>query len=771
MSEWLPGLDSVTGSWMGALWRAAWEGTLAIALAWLVCRALPHLPPGAQCWLWRLACLKLLVALCWTTPVELPLLPAPRTPPAAAGPATGGTRLPPVGLQAPGAVVPGLALSSGAAPIPPAARSDDSALPRPLLRGLRRLLPADSASVGRPFPFTTALALLWATGALACGVRLLRDHAARRALERTSDAVADASLAACCRELSGALGIRRPPRLALSRVVAGPVVVGALSPIVVLPASAPAHFSTAEMRMLLAHELAHVRRRDLLWNWLAAATCGLFFFHPLVWLACREWRHAQETECDALATRATGAGASEYGRVLLRVVTQSPGRLSQSAVALCATGTYRDLKRRLRAMTELERRPPRGFARLTGLLAILALMLVGLLPWRLTARPPEVRGPLPRVFVGWPGRLTDFSPDGRLMAYVGRGLQRDEQPPRVRVELWDVRTGRLEKVLEGHSSGNLYSLAFTADGRSVVLAQWNPGLWAPTKERLVTVWDVRSGARKTLSPWDPEHETWRSRLGPVHPVLDTPPRRPFFPSSHDTRGWDFIHVLSPGAKLLATSSGNGAMDRFDDGVVRVWDMATGRLQWTAAMPPGRTNAIGSLAFSTDGKVLAGSTAYRAGAPPDGCVRLWDARTGAALGVLNAPGHYLHTPTFSPDGRLLAATSTKVKNGRASSQVLLWEIATGQQLAVLRGESDQNHALGFSLDGQTLAVLHYPQYADHRLGKDTPVPWKISLWDVPTLHCRRVIASTGRPVAFAPDGDLLVAASWTRDDRGTLRRLR
>ena len=63
--------------WAAAMGRACWQGGGAIALAWALCRLLPRLPGRYQCWLWRLAYLKLLVAFVWTAPLELPLLTAP----------------------------------------------------------------------------------------------------------------------------------------------------------------------------------------------------------------------------------------------------------------------------------------------------------------------------------------------------------------------------------------------------------------------------------------------------------------------------------------------------------------------------------------------------------------------------------------------------------------------------------------------------------------------------------------------------------------------
>lgn len=69
---------------------------------------------------------------------------------------------------------------------------------------------------------------------------------------------------------------------------------------------------------MLAHELAHFKRGDLFWNWLPVVTQGLFFFHPLVWLAGREWRRLHEICSDRLAIEITQAGRADYGKVLLK---------------------------------------------------------------------------------------------------------------------------------------------------------------------------------------------------------------------------------------------------------------------------------------------------------------------------------------------------------------------------------------------------------------------------------------------------------------------
>src|SRR5205823_5399692 len=102
-----------------------------------------------------------------------------------------------------------------------------------------------------------------------------------------------------------------------------------------------AQLSPDELRMALAHELAHVRRSDLWWSLAPHLARWLFFFHPLATLACREWVTAREAACDAASLRATGAPAAEYGRLLLKLVARSNG---QALPALGATAGFAALR-------------------------------------------------------------------------------------------------------------------------------------------------------------------------------------------------------------------------------------------------------------------------------------------------------------------------------------------------------------------------------------------------------------------------------------------
>ena len=80
MNSIIPLLNDFSGPWAAWIWRATWQGAIVVAAAWLLTLLLRSRSPRFRSWIWRLAYLKLLVLLVWTTPLQLPLLPAEEGP-------------------------------------------------------------------------------------------------------------------------------------------------------------------------------------------------------------------------------------------------------------------------------------------------------------------------------------------------------------------------------------------------------------------------------------------------------------------------------------------------------------------------------------------------------------------------------------------------------------------------------------------------------------------------------------------------------------------
>ncbi len=106
-----------------------------------------------------------------------------------------------------------------------------------------------------------------------------------------------------------------PVSVLISRGVPGPLVVGVFRPRIVLPGDSAA-WSPARYRAVLAHELAHVRRRDPAILMLAQIASVVYWFHPLCWLAAARLRMESERACDDAVLR-IGLRPSGYAGELL----------------------------------------------------------------------------------------------------------------------------------------------------------------------------------------------------------------------------------------------------------------------------------------------------------------------------------------------------------------------------------------------------------------------------------------------------------------------
>jgi beta-lactamase regulating signal transducer with metallopeptidase domain len=346
-----------------ALWEVTWQGALWALAVWALTRALPRLPASVRTTLWWLVALKCLVGLLAPTPVRLPLLPAPQARAAIA--------------QAPALTAPAEAPHVATHERQAVAVVERTAAPRGWeLLGLGALL-------------------VWLGGLAWQGRSLLQGLVQLRHLRRESSPLEDVGLTRAAEELARALGLTRLPRLRVSEHAPSPLALGLLRPEVLLPRKALETLSSQEQRMALAHELAHLRRGDLWLGWVPALAQALFFFHPLVRRACREYALAREEACDAAALLATGAAPREYGRLLLLFgVTRSP-----AAAAPGASSHLAALKRRI-AMLEhaaVDSQPRRSWTRWT----LGGLALAALVPFQVVARQAPV-SPAPPVPVVQP---------------------------------------------------------------------------------------------------------------------------------------------------------------------------------------------------------------------------------------------------------------------------------------------------------------------------------------------------------------------------------
>jgi len=172
-------------------------------------------------------------------------------------------------------------------------------------------------------------ALLWAVGAVAFLARLGRDVARLVSLVRPAAALRDRTCVEMCEAIARQLRLERIPRLLVSSRVLVPITWGVRHPCVLVPADV-AEWSGERMRVVLAHELAHVARADWIVHVVAQVVCAIYWFHPLFWLAERALGREGEQAADDRAL-ALGLDASCYAEQLIAIVRAC--RVSMSAHA------------------------------------------------------------------------------------------------------------------------------------------------------------------------------------------------------------------------------------------------------------------------------------------------------------------------------------------------------------------------------------------------------------------------------------------------------
>jgi len=166
--------------------------------------------------------------------------------------------------------------------------------------------------------------LVWLAGAAALLAWRLVGAARLRLLRWRGGVVCDARIAEWCGRIAADYGIRRTVELRTSGECRVAMTWGTLRPVVMLPAEALV-WPDERLALVLRHELAHVRRGDCLARFFSQLACAFHWPNPLVWLAARRARLAQEQACDDRVL-ASGVPAEAYAMELVAAVRDLNGR-------------------------------------------------------------------------------------------------------------------------------------------------------------------------------------------------------------------------------------------------------------------------------------------------------------------------------------------------------------------------------------------------------------------------------------------------------------
>lgn len=370
--EWINSLMTIIS---GALGRATIQATIGIVTLLLIERAVPWLRTAWRSWLWRLLYLKIAIVLCVPIACTIPLLPSTK--------------------------------STSSITITPDsdARTASSVT-------IWNESDASSSAANSPVPRTSLVSLVAAIafGAWSAGVsgllilltiQWVRIQRLVKRAKRCVDPMAASALRGVCIQMRA----RSLPQLLSVEGLRSPMVVGYLQPRILWPEAcfnrdASKGSETEDRRMALAHETAHVLRRDLWWNLLVSAVNTVLWFHPLVWLAGRRYLASQEAACDELAVLRARLDRTRFADLLIRV-SQNTGLCDwrPAGVPLIQGHGVHLLRERLITM---QRSRSDSVGRLTAVAALSVGLVLAVLPWTIGAadsRPASASKKNPRTVV------------------------------------------------------------------------------------------------------------------------------------------------------------------------------------------------------------------------------------------------------------------------------------------------------------------------------------------------------------------------------------
>ncbi|HET7650805.1 MAG TPA: M56 family metallopeptidase [Gammaproteobacteria bacterium] len=176
----------------------------------------------------------------------------------------------------------------------------------------------------------------WVFGVMVMSLRVWRGWQQTRVLRRTAVFSSLPAWQAAVDRLKSVLGINKAIQLAVSAAINVPSVIGWLKPVILIPPGVLTGLTPAQMELILAHELAHIRRQDYFWNLLQVIVDTLLFYHPVVRWISQHARIEREQCCDDIVVNLNG-DAINYARALTELECL---RAPQNAIIMGAGGGH-----------------------------------------------------------------------------------------------------------------------------------------------------------------------------------------------------------------------------------------------------------------------------------------------------------------------------------------------------------------------------------------------------------------------------------------------
>jgi len=192
------------------------------------------------------------------------------------------------------------------------------------------------------------IVILWFSGIIFLTSRILGGYYYMQQIKTKNLVNVDSRWLLILKSISEKLELSKPVQLFESTVIKFPTVIGYFKPVILMPLGTLSGMSVDQIEMILAHEIAHIKRADYLLNLIQSFLEILYFFNPAVWIISKIIRIEREYACDDLAL-SINDDSSILAKALLTVHEHDVDR---PIVAVSALGTKNSLLGRIKRMTK-----------------------------------------------------------------------------------------------------------------------------------------------------------------------------------------------------------------------------------------------------------------------------------------------------------------------------------------------------------------------------------------------------------------------------------
>lgn len=184
----------------------------------------------------------------------------------------------------------------------------------------------------------------------------------------------ESELYACFRRVSAILPVNKEIKLKWSPTARAPFTFGFWSPVIVVPLSFMSGYNIDQIESILAHEMAHIKRKDYLHNIIQYLIEMLFFYHPVMWFMVKEMKTQREYACDEWVVR-SGWNPFQYAVSLTKI--QGHFLVAEGQLTMNSRNAFLDFKRRIQRIV-LKKEPTPSFKTqlLTGFATLASFVIL-----------------------------------------------------------------------------------------------------------------------------------------------------------------------------------------------------------------------------------------------------------------------------------------------------------------------------------------------------------------------------------------------------------